>query len=245
MSLRLIANWKLNGSKEFNQKWFREFFKSYKADDLSFLGIAPPSIYIDDLIQLTSDHNIAIGSQNIDIFSSGARTGEISSLMVSDMSAEFTLIGHSERREFFNESDDEIASKINEANKSSLIPVLCIGESDQENLNDQTHSILQAQINKGLKGCETINSLIIAYEPIWAIGTGVTATTEMIYGTHQDIRNILNNNNLNGDKISILYGGSVSDGNASELSSINNVDGFLIGGASLDVNQFYSIYNQL
>ena len=92
MSLRLIANWKLNGSKEFNQKWFRDFFKSYKVDDLSFLGIAPPSIYINHLIQLTSDHNIAIGSQNIDIFSSGARTGEISSSMVSDMSAEFTLI---------------------------------------------------------------------------------------------------------------------------------------------------------
>ena len=243
MSLRLIANWKLNGSKEFNQKWFREFFKSYKADDLSFLGIAPPSIYIDDLIQLTSDHNIAIGSQNIDIFSSGARTGEISSLMVSDMSAEFTLIGHSERREFFNESDDEIASKINEANKSSLIPVLCIGESDQENLNDQTHSILQAQINKGLKGCETISSLIIAYEPIWAIGSGKTPKSNEINSIHQMIKDVVQSTFPKVSLKAVLYGGSVNSENAASFFSEEAVDGALIGGASLNGEEFALIAN--
>ena len=207
----------------------------------------PSFTEVNIMADLLRDSSSEVGAQNVYHESEGAFTGEVSCGMLKEAGCQWVIVGHSERRHMFGETDSMIQNKMDSIMFEGLHPILCIGESHDERSTGKTYEILSNQLSIA---CQNLNAnesdtFIIAYEPIWAIGTGVTATTEMIYATHQDIRNILNDNNLNGDKISILYGGSVSDGNASELSAINNVDGFLIGGASLDVNKFYSIYNQL
>ena len=151
------------------------------------------------------------------------------------------------RKIIFQETDNVIQKKLKVMISDNLCPILCIGESKDERDSGKTQVVLSRQLSVLCERYDEdeLANIIIAYEPVWAIGTGVTATIDMISNAHKNIRNILFNNGLNGDKTSILYGGSVSDQNASELSVINDVDGFLIGGASLDVNKFYSIYNQL
>jgi triosephosphate isomerase len=167
--------------------------------------------------------------------------------MLKETGCQWVIIGHSERRSILGETDEMIRKKLDQIYSEDLYPIVCIGETKAERDDGNTQEVLSRQLSiacENLNGNET-NNLLIAYEPVWAIGTGVTATTDMVSEAHQDIRNILNNNGFNGTEISILYGGSVSDENASELSAINDVDGFLIGGASLDVDKFYAIYNQL
>ena len=167
--------------------------------------------------------------------------------MLKELGCEWVIIGHSERRSILGETDGMIQKKLDKIISEGLYPILCIGETQEERDAGKTQEILSRQLSiacKNLIGNE-IDTFVIAYEPVWAIGTGVTATIDMISEAHQDIRNILNDNGLNGNENSIIYGGSVSDQNASELSAISDVDGFLVGGASLDVSKFYSIYNQL
>ena len=243
MSLRLIANWKLNGSKEFNQKWISNFFKYFNGQDLSLLGIAPPSIYLDHLRGLLGKNNICLGAQNIDEIDSGARTGEISASMIKDLGCEFSIVGHSERRTLFYESNQAISKKLIQANKYTLVPILCIGESVKENQDNITHEILQQQILEALNGCIKITTLIIAYEPVWAIGSGQTPSPEEINSVHEMIKDVVQSRFPKIDLVSVLYGGSVSITNAASLFEQKNIDGALIGGASLDGREFASIAN--
>lgn len=243
MSLRLIANWKLNGSKEFNQKWISNFFKNFNGQDFSSLGIAPPSMYIDHLRGLLGKNNVCLGAQNIDEEDSGPRTGEISASMIKDLGCEFTIVGHSERRTLFYESNQAISKKLFQANKYSLVPILCIGESVKEYQDDITHEILQQQILEALNGSSEITSLIIAYEPVWAIGSGQTPTPEEINSVHEMIKDVVQSRFPKIDLASVLYGGSVSITNAASLFEQKNIDGALIGGASLDGKEFASIAN--
>lgn len=243
MSLRLIANWKLNGSKEFNQKWISNFFKNFNGQDFSSLGIAPPSMYIDHLRGLLGKNNVCLGAQNIDEEDSGPRTGEISASMIKDLGCEFTIVGHSERRTLFYESNQAISKKLFQANKYSLVPILCIGESVKEYQDDITHEILQQQILEALNGSSEITSLIIAYEPVWAIGSGQTPTPEEINSVHEMIKDVVQSRFPKIDLASVLYGGSVSITNAASLFEQKNIDGALVGGASLDGKEFASIAN--
>ena len=165
MSLRLIANWKLNGSKEFNQKWISNFFKYFNNHDFSSIGIAPPSMYLDHLRGLLGKNDICLGAQNIDEEDSGARTGEISASMIKDLGCEFSIVGHSERRTLFNESNQAISKKLIQANRYSLVPILCIGESIKEYQDNITHEILQQQILEGLNGCIEICLLYTSPSP--------------------------------------------------------------------------------
>ena len=146
MSLRLVANWKLNGSIEFNHQWTLEFLKNFNGHDFSSIGIAPASLYIDHLKGVIGDHDIKIGSQNIDLMEKGARTGEISASMIKDLGCAFSIIGHSERRMLFHETSQMICQKLIQANNNSVIPILCIGESAEENQNNNTFNILEQQI---------------------------------------------------------------------------------------------------
>ncbi len=243
MSLRLIANWKLNGSKEFNQKWAYNFLKYFNGQDFSSLGIAPPVIYCDHLRGLFGKNDICFGAQNIDEEESGARTGEISASMIKELGCEFSIVGHSERRTLFHESNQAISKKLIQADRYSLVPILCIGESLRERQKNITHEILEQQIIEVLNGSIEITSLIIAYEPIWAIGSGQTPTPEEINVVHELIKDVVQSRFPKIDLLSVLYGGSVSINNAASLFEQKNIDGALIGGASLQGKEFALIAN--
>ena len=243
MSLCLVANWKLNGSKEFNTQWALEFFRNFNGKNFSYLGVAPPSIYIDHIKALLAGQEIKIGSQNIDLEQSGARTGEISASMIKDLGCSFSIIGHSERRLLFQETNQMIGQKLIQANNNSIIPILCIGESAEENQSNNTHNVLEQQIVEALGNANKLSSLIIAYEPVWAIGSGKTPNPEQINSIHEMIKDVVQSRFPKIGLESVLYGGSVNIENATSLFDQMNVDGALIGGASLDGREFALIAN--
>ncbi len=243
MSLCLVANWKLNGSKEFNSKWALDFLNHFNGNNFSFLGIAPASLYIDHLKEVIADHDIKIGSQNIDLEETGARTGEISARMIKDLGCAFSIIGHSERRTLFNETNQMICQKLIQADNNSVIPILCIGESEEENKSNATFKVLEKQITKALKNADNLNSLIIAYEPVWAIGSGKTPNPGEINSIHEMIKDVVQSRFPKIGLGSVLYGGSVNSKNALSFFEQKNIDGALIGGASLDGRQFALIAN--
>ena len=238
----IIANWKCNGSKAMINTWTNNFLTNYDETKKAFIGIAPPSIYIERLLEteLNKLEEINIGSQDIDI-SSGARTGAISSDMILDFDCKFSIIGHSERRQLFNETNEEIKQKILKIAKKT-ITILCVGETREENKNDQTRDILKKQLEV-VKDIELNNSLVIAYEPVWAIGTGNTPTPNNINEIHKFIKDVVQSTSYNSAYPMVLYGGSVNQENAKSFFKEEFVDGALIGGASLDGKKFASIIN--
>ena len=238
----IIANWKCNGSKAMINTWTNNFLTNYDETKKAFIGIAPPSIYIESLLEseLNKLVEINIGSQDIDI-SSGARTGAISSDMILDFDCKFSIIGHSERRQLFNETNEEIKQKILKIAKKT-ITILCVGETREENKNDQTRDILKKQLEV-VKDIELNNSLVIAYEPVWAIGTGNTPTPNNINEIHKFIKDVVQSTSDNSALPLVLYGGSVNQENAKSFFKEEFVDGALIGGASLDGKEFANIIN--
>ncbi len=243
MSLCLVANWKLNGSREFNHQWALEFYKNFNGQNFSSLGIAPASLYIDHLKDIIGDRGIKIGAQNIDLEETGARTGEISASMIKDLGCEFSIIGHSERRILFYETNQIISKKLIQANNNSVIPILCVGESAEENQSNITFNVIEQQIIEALDSIKDLNSMIIAYEPVWAIGSGKIPNPEEINSVHEMIKDVVQSRFPKIGLESVLYGGSVSFKNASSLFEQKNIDGALIGGASLDGKEFALIAN--
>ena len=180
-------------------------------------------------------------AQNCHWEDSGAFTGEISVSMIRDCGAEYVILGHSERRHVFGESDDWVNRKVKAVLDGGLKPILCIGETLGQREAGQTDLVLENQLELGLKDVAELEHCVIAYEPVWAIGTGVTADSEQVKLAHQAVRKILVELYPGSDDIQVLYGGSVNPGNAEELISVPGVNGFLIGGASLDIDSFTSI----
>ena len=243
MSLRLVANWKLNGSKEFNHEWALKFLSNFKGKNFSFLGIAPASLYIDHLMGVIANHDLKIGSQNIDLVEKGARTGEISASMIKDLGCAFSIIGHSERRILFQETNQAIRQKLIQANNNSITPILCVGESAEESQSNVTFKVLEHQIIEALEDAGELSSLIIAYEPVWAIGSGKTPNPEEINSVHEMIKDVVQSRFPKTNLESVLYGGSVNFKNALSLFEQIHIDGALIGGASLDGREFALIAN--
>ena len=238
----IIANWKCNGSKSMISEWVSDFSVNYIETNGPFIGIAPPSIYIENVLANipTKLIGVNIGSQDIDT-SSGARTGAISSEMILDYGCKFSIIGHSERRQFYNESNNDIRQKIlNIANKT--LTILCIGETEEENKNDLTKDVLKKQLEV-IEEIDFNDSLVIAYEPVWAIGTGNTPTPDNINEIHKFIKDVVQSTTRNSEIPLVLYGGSVNEDNAENFFKEEFVDGALIGGASLDGRQFANIIN--
>jgi triosephosphate isomerase len=238
----IIANWKCNGSKSMINHWWKEFSKTYNETDNTFIGIAPPSIYIQYLEGFTSNAltDIKIGSQDIDI-SSGGRTGAISAEMIMDFDCKFSIIGHSERRQFFNENNDDIRQKIlNIINKK--ITVLCIGETEDENYNNLTKDVLESQLEV-IRDMDFNDSLVVAYEPVWSIGSGNTAQPGKINEIHNFIKDVVQSTSINSAIPIVIYGGSVNEDNAESFFNEEFIDGALIGGASLNGKQFANIIN--
>ena len=242
-----VANWKMN----FNSSNTKSFLENWEKKDLNNKEVktifCPSFTELNTTAELLQNSDSELGAQNVYYLSNGAYTGEISCRMLKDLGCNWVIIGHSERRAIFGETDEMVCHKLNKLTSENMYPIVCIGETKDERENGKTEEVLSRQLLvafENQKG-KNIEHTVIAYEPVWAIGTGITATIDMISEAHQCIRNIFNTNGFNGNEISILYGGSVTNENAAELSNITDVDGFLVGGASLDVEKFYAIYNQL
>jgi triosephosphate isomerase len=207
--------------------------------------IAPPFTALAPVSDMLKNTRIFLGAQNLFWEEEGAYTGEISTSMLVSAGCRYVIVGHSERRQYFGETDDTVNKKIKAALKKDLIPVLCIGESEMERDSKETFSVLDRQVRKGLKGfsADEMETLVIAYEPVWAIGTGKTATADQAQEVHLFLRAMLGKKF--GDKLAksirILYGGSVKSDNIKELMTMPDIDGALIGGASLEPETFSKI----
>ena len=240
-----IANFKMNlGSQSEITMYFSDLNNSNINNNSAIaIIISPPFTALNQSIALSkiSKTHIKIAAQNVNDNNSGAFTGEVSAGMLIDCGIKHVIVGHSERRAYFNETNEQVNKKNQILIRSGISPIFCIGETLEQRQNNLMKVTLQEQLSKGLDEIEN-KGIIIAYEPVWAIGTGKTATSKMIIEAHQMIRNILNDIGFDGEKISILYGGSVNRNNAKELIELEGVDGFLIGGASLDAKHFYDIY---
>lgn len=207
--------------------------------------IAPTFTSLALVSEKIAGSNVGLGAQNLFWESQGAFTGEISAQMLVSAGCRYVIIGHSERRQLFGETDESVNKKINAAIQSELIPVMCIGETESQRDADKTFSVLDKQVQMGLEGFSSgdLGSLVIAYEPVWAIGTGKTATSNQAQEVHRFLRSLIEKKfgkNL-AESIRILYGGSVKPGNVAELMSMPDIDGALVGGASLDPEVFSKI----
>lgn len=205
------------------------------------LAVLPPSVYVKYVRGLCKTQDIAVGVQDCSFHTSGAFTGEISPVMAVDCGATYALAGHSERRQYHRETDEIVAKKADAAQKAGLIAIVCVGETDQERHAGAEKDVVARQIKHSLPAGATSENTVIAYEPVWAIGTGKTATPEDVRVMHSFIREILAQFIVNSEKVRILYGGSMKPENAAELLAVRNVDGGLIGGASLKADQFLAI----
>lgn len=207
--------------------------------------VAPVFPYLETAVQLTQGTAVHIAAQNMHFEESGAYTGEVSPSMLVDIGVEYVIIGHSERRTYFNETDETVNLKVKAALAHDLIPVMCCGETLQQREQGEMQRFIEGQIEAGLAGIskEEVENIVIAYEPIWAIGTGKTATVEQAQEVCALIRRKLEAlyDIKTADKISILYGGSVKSGNVGELTSSLDIDGGLVGGASLKADEFTKI----
>ncbi len=238
-----VANWKMNKTVREAQEFIQQFVQQNVSTDQR-IWIAVPFTAIRSVHDIVQDA-FEVGAQNMNDATSGAYTGEIAAVMLLEAGASFVILGHSERRKYFHEDDVFINRKVLRALESSLKPILCIGETYDEREDKTTVAVLEKQLFEGLKGVteKQIGSCIIAYEPVWAIGTGKTATPEIVQETHQAIRNSIEKlyDAHVASEICILYGGSVSATTAEVLSKTPGVDGFLIGTASLDPEGFAKI----
>ncbi len=208
--------------------------------------VCPPYTALCDVSRAINGSNISLGAQNVYFEESGAFTGEIAPSMLLTIGVSYVIIGHSERREYFSETDQIVNDKVKLALKSGLIPIVCVGEVLEDRENGKTEEVVGAQIDGSLKGLSSdqMKKVVIAYEPVWAIGTGKTASPEMAQEVHRFIRDRLKN--IFGDvadTVSILYGGSMKGSNAAELIAQPDIDGGLIGGASLKAEEFLKIIN--
>ena len=238
----ISANWKMNGSKEFTRTFFAAMNKDID-EDVKII-ICPADCYLNE-VDTIAPNNVIRGAQNISFNSDGAYTGEVSSSMLKDLNVEYVIIGHSERREYHAESNEIIRKKFNSAVSNNLKPILCVGESLAQRQKEETFNHLESQIVSVInKEVLSNHPFIIAYEPIWAIGTGETATPEIANEVHIFIQETLDKiDSIQSKKIAIIYGGSVNSNNAYDLFKMSHINGALIGGSSLDANEFNKIYN--
>jgi triosephosphate isomerase len=245
----LAANWKMNLTHLEAESYMHTFLGEIgEVDDIEIVMI-PPFTSIPVLAQISEKAPfIRIGAQNMHWERSGAYTGEISATMLRVLFVKYVVIGHSERRTLFGETDETVSRKVHSALEAGLRPIVCVGESATQRDNDEVETVLRKQLELGLKDLSTKNAaeLVIAYEPLWAIGTGRTATPIQAEGAHRFIRSVLGKIFGTGvsERVRIQYGGSVKPENTQELMRQSDIDGALIGGASLDPHSFAKIIRQ-
>lgn len=242
----VCGNWKMHKTRDEALQFIFAVNQSLPSNELVDVAICAPSIILRDLVKRQGDI-MKIGAQNMHFADSGAYTGEVSPEMLKTTGVEYVIIGHSERRTYFNETDETVNLKLKAAIKYQLTPILCVGETLEERKGNTTKDKLKLQLEKAFADIsnEDAARIIVAYEPLWAIGTGLTASKEVAEETIAYIREVLANlYGTTSDVIRLLYGGSVSADNANALMNMPNIDGVLVGGASLYPESFIAICNQ-
>jgi len=238
----IAGNWKMNGSLQS----VIQLVEGIKAGDAGSaqLAVCPPAVYLMKVGGMLEGSQISLGSQNVCDQASGAYTGEISGEMLKEAGCRYAIVGHSERRSIYLENDDLVAARFAMAVSSGLTPILCVGETLEERESGITEAVVARQLDAviNMQGVEAIGNCVIAYEPVWAIGTGQVATPDQAQAVHAFIRNKISTLDADvADKVQILYGGSMNPANASDLLSQPDIDGGLIGGASLKAADFLAI----
>ena len=240
----IAGNWKMYKTVAEAVETARELVQCTSAVDVDVM-IAPSFTALAPVAEVVKGTNVALGAQNLFWKNEGAYTGEVSPVMLSDIGCQYAIIGHSERRQYFGDTDESVNAKIRAAFQHQLVPVFCVGETETQREARETFSVLDKQVTKGLGGfsSEALFALVIAYEPVWAIGTGKTATTDQVQEVHAFLRLLIEKrfDNLLAKKVRILYGGGVKLDNVTEIMNMQDVDGALVGGASLSAKIFNSI----
>ena len=240
----VAGNWKMNGDSAANSELVGGIVAGLPAADNVEVLVCPPFPYLAAVAGLIDGSGVLLGSQNVSDRESGAFTGEVAPAMLRDVGCQFALVGHSERRALYGETSGQVAAKFAAAQNAGLTPVLCVGETLEEREAGNTEDVIDEQLNAVLdsSGIEAIAAAIIAYEPVWAIGTGLTATPEQAQDVHRHIRGVLAARDADvAVNVQILYGGSVKGDNAAGLFGMPDIDGGLIGGASLTAADFLAI----
>jgi triosephosphate isomerase (TIM) len=247
MRIKVIAgNWKMNNDLNESKDLISKLLDGLKnLNSTCDVVICPPFTSLSEASSMIKDSKIKLGAQNIHEEENGAFTGEVSAKMLLSAGCEYVIIGHSERRTIYKESDELINKKINRTLKNNLKPIFCVGELLEEREKNITEQVIKSQILKGLQdfSLDDLKDLIIAYEPVWAIGTGKTATPQQAEEVHLFIRKLLTDNYSSefAENLRILYGGSVKPDNSKDLLSQKNIDGALVGGACLNADSFINI----
>lgn len=248
MSKKLIAgNWKMNGTLEGAANLAAAVSDGLRAErgllDRCDFVVCPPFLHLAAAQEVlkAAAAPVALGAQDCAFAESGAYTGDVSAPMLKDFGCRYVILGHSERRQYHNESNDLIAKKAALAHASGLVAIICVGETEAQRAAGEESDVVENQLNESIPAGSTAENTVIAYEPVWAIGTGKTATVEDVRSMHAFIRRRLQESLADSAKVRILYGGSVKPDNAKELLAVPDVDGALIGGASLKADQYLAI----
>jgi triosephosphate isomerase len=243
----VVGNWKMNGTRA-GTALLAQGIVAGLGTNSADIAVCVPYVFLAGVAEIIKDSRLALGAQNVADKPSGAYTGEISAAMLSEFGCRYALVGHSERRSYYGDTNESVAERFSQAQTQNITPILCIGETLEQREQNQTFDVVNEQLDAviNLAGIQAFNAAVIAYEPVWAIGTGKTASDEQAQEVHQYIRQyIAAKDQAIADKIQILYGGSAKPDNAKGLFAMPDIDGGLIGGASLDAESFLKIYNSI
>ncbi|TQV74510.1 triose-phosphate isomerase [Exilibacterium tricleocarpae] len=236
----IVGNWKMNGSRSRNAELLGALLSRWQGVHQAEVGVCSPSVYLQQLADCLTGSNIWVGAQDVSPHDSGAYTGEVSAAMLAEMDCHYVIVGHSERREYHGETDALVAQKFAAAQKADIVPILCVGETLAQRDAGDALVVIGEQLKVVIEACgrDAFSQAVIAYEPVWAIGTGRTATPKQAQEVHAFIRDQLGEQGLG---VRILYGGSVKGANAADLFAETDIDGALVGGASLKAEEFIEI----
>lgn len=242
----VAGNWKMHNTIQESVALARAIKEGTSSLKKGEVVLAPPFTALSSVSETIKDSRVTLAAQNMFYEDKGAFTGEIAPGMLKDVGCTYVIIGHSERRKYFHEKDNDVNLKVKKALPLGLKPIMCVGETDEEREKNVTRAVVGRQVKEGLRGVEKIGNVVIAYEPVWAIGTGKVATSAQAQEVHAFIRNILKETYGNtAGNIRILYGGSVTKDNIGELIDMEDIDGALVGGASLKPDAFLGIIQQI
>lgn len=237
----IAGNWKMNGTAASAKALASGLADRAKSGAKSDIALCPPAPLLDLVAQAVSDSAIVVGAQDCHANEKGAHTGDLSAVLLKDMGCSFVIVGHSERRTDHGETDAMVKAKAAAALKAGLTPIVCVGETDAQRERGETAAVIARQVRDSLPENANAANVVIAYEPVWAIGTGKTATTVDIAAVHAQIREVFAAGHGSAAALRILYGGSVKGSNAAEILATAGVNGALVGGASLDLEDFWRI----
>ena len=237
----VVGNWKMHGTRASVDSLLQGIVKSMPARGAE-VAVCPTYVHLSQALELCAGSAVAVGAQDCSHMASGAYTGEVAADMLVDMGCQWVILGHSERRQYHAESDNLVAAKLGAAITAGIRPIVCVGETREQREEGEAETIVASQLRGALDGQGNLAGLVVAYEPVWAIGTGLTASPDEAQAMHAFIRTCLADvAGIEADQTRLLYGGSVKAANAAELFAQQDIDGALVGGAALDAGDFLAI----